>query len=37
MGPYPFYHDVYDKAAAVPFTNFNNAFLLFRDFIIALQ
>lgn len=37
MGPYPFYHDVYDKASAVPFTNFSNAFLLFRDFIIALQ
>ncbi len=37
MGPYPYYHDVYDKASAVPFTNFGNAFLLFRDFIIALQ
>lgn len=37
MGPYPFYHDINDKASAVPFTNFENAFLLFRDFIIALQ
>lgn len=37
MGPYPFYHDINDKASAVPFTNFENAFLLFRDFIIGLQ
>lgn len=37
MGPYPYYHDVNDKASAVPFTNFSSAFLLFRDFIIALQ
>ncbi|MDI1235660.1 MAG: M28 family peptidase [bacterium] len=37
MGPYPYYHDIDDKASAVPFTNFSNAFLLFRDFIIGLQ
>lgn len=37
MGPYPFYHDVNDKASAVPFSNFSNAFLLFRDFIVELQ
>ena len=37
MGPYPFYHDIHDKASAVPFTNFENAFSLFRDFIIGLQ
>ncbi len=37
MGSYPFYHDINDKASAVPFTNFDNAFLLFRDFIIGLQ
>jgi len=37
MGPYPYYHDVNDKATAVPLTNFSNAFLLFRDFIIKLQ
>ncbi len=37
MGPYPYYHDVNDKAAAVSLTNFSNAFLLFKDFMIALQ
>lgn len=37
MGPYPYYHDINDKASAVPFTNFANAFLLFRDFIVAVQ
>ena len=37
MGPYPFYHDINDKASAVPFTTFENAFSLFRDFIIGLQ
>src|SRR6478735_8237404 len=34
MGPYPYYHDINDKASAVPFSNFSNAFMLFRDFII---
>ncbi len=37
MGAYPHYHDVNDKASAVPLTNFGNAFLLFKDFIISLQ
>jgi aminopeptidase YwaD len=37
MGPYPFYHDINDRASAVPFSNFSNAFLLFRDFIVELQ
>lgn len=37
MGPYPYYHDINDKASAVPFSNFSNAFMLFRDFIISLQ
>ncbi len=37
MGPYPYYHDVNDKASAVPLSNFSNAFLLFRDFIVSLQ
>ena len=37
MGPYPHYHDINDKASAVPLTNFSSAFLLFRDFIVELQ
>lgn len=37
MGPYPHYHDINDKASAVPLTNFDKAFLLFRDFIVSLQ
>lgn len=36
-GTYPYYHDVFDKPEALPLTNFGNAFLLFRDFIDALQ
>lgn len=36
MGPYPYYHDVNDKASAVPLTNFSQAFLLFVDFINQL-
>jgi len=37
MGPYPYYHDVFDRAEEVPFTNYKEAFLLFRDFIDALS
>lgn len=37
MGNYPYYHDVYDKPSNLPLTNYSNAFLLFRDFIIRLQ
>ena len=37
MGPYPFYHDVNDKASALPLTNFDQAFLLFQSFISKLQ
>jgi aminopeptidase YwaD len=37
LGPYPYYHDVNDKAANVPLTNFSEAFMLFRDFISAIQ
>jgi aminopeptidase YwaD len=33
MGPYPYYHDVYDRPEMVPFTNYENAFLLFKYFI----
>ncbi|HEY1046732.1 MAG TPA: M20/M25/M40 family metallo-hydrolase [Bacteroidia bacterium] len=36
MGPYPYYHDVNDKASAVPLTNFSQAFQLFVDFIDQL-
>jgi len=37
MGPYPHYHDVNDKAANVPLTNFSEAFQLFRDFVSLVQ
>ncbi len=37
MGPYPFYHDVNDKASALPLTNFDQAFFLFQSFISKLQ
>ncbi len=37
MGPYPYYHDIFDTAKAIPLTNFNNAYFLFRDFIIEVQ
>lgn len=37
MGPYPFYHDVNDKASALPLTNFDQAFSLFQSFISKLQ
>ena len=37
MGQYPFYHDVFDQASALPLNNFNQAFLLFRDFINVIQ
>lgn len=37
LGPYPYYHDVNDKAANVPLTNFSEAFQLFRDFISLIQ
>lgn len=37
MGNYPYYHDVFDKPSNLPLTNYSNAFLLFRDFIIRLQ
>jgi aminopeptidase YwaD len=33
MGAYPFYHDVFDRPEVVPFTNYENAFLLFKYFI----
>ncbi len=37
LGPYPYYHDVNDKAANVPLSNFSEAFQLFRDFIKLVQ
>lgn len=37
MGPYPHYHDPQDVAKAVPLSNFNEAFSLFRDFIEKVQ
>lgn len=37
LGPYPYYHDVNDKASNVPLTNFSEAFQLFRDFITNIQ
>jgi hypothetical protein len=37
MGPYPFYHDVNDKASALPLANFDQAFMLFQSFISKLQ
>jgi aminopeptidase YwaD len=36
MGPYPFYHDVFDRPEMVPLTNYFGAFKLFKDFIDAL-
>ncbi|MDP2176470.1 MAG: M28 family peptidase [Bacteroidota bacterium] len=36
MGPYPYYHDVYDRPEMVPLTNYTGAFLLFNKFIDAL-
>ncbi|MEZ4805597.1 MAG: M28 family peptidase [Bacteroidia bacterium] len=37
MGEYPYYHDVFDTADAVPLYNYSEAFQLFRDFIDAMQ
>lgn len=37
MGPYPHYHDVNDVASALPLNNYNQAYLLFRDFMLLLQ
>jgi Zn-dependent M28 family amino/carboxypeptidase len=37
MGPYPHYHDVNDRPEMLPYANFENAFLLFRDFIDRIR
>lgn len=37
MGPYPYYHDVKDRAEMLPYSNFENAFLLFKDFINSIR
>ena len=36
LGGVSYYHDVFDKAATLPFTDYDDVFFLLRDFVVGL-